>query len=86
MMKKFVYTLAAAAMIFGFAACSSDEPQGNSPDGKTSLVSLTAQLPAELGSRDFGNGTTATTLTMLSTNPAPIPSSKSQPTKSTLRV
>ena len=63
MMKKFVYTLAAAAMTFGFAACSSDEPQGNAPDGKTSLVTLTAQLPAELGSRDFGNGTTATTLT-----------------------
>ena len=62
-MKKFVYTLAAAAMTFGFAACSSDEPQGNAPDGKTSLVTLTAQLPAELGSRDFGNGTTATTLT-----------------------
>ena len=63
MLKKFVYTLAAAAMTFGFAACSSDEPLAGAA-GQDGLVTFTAQLPAELASRAFGEGENAKKLTV----------------------
>ena len=63
MVKKFVYTLAAAAMTFGFAACSSDEPLAGAA-GQDGLVTFTAQLPAELASRAFGEGENAKKLTV----------------------
>ena len=63
MLKKFVYTLAAAAMAFGFAACSSDEPLAGAA-GQDGLVTFTAQLPAELASRAFGEGENAKKLTV----------------------
>ncbi len=60
-MKKIYYFAIATALGLGFTACSSDEPEAAAKgDG---MVTLTAKLPAELASRAFGDGKTATTLT-----------------------
>lgn len=60
-MKKslFSYALAATAL-FGFSACSSDEPMSGAGDGN---VSFTLELPSQIQSRAFSDGTTATQLT-----------------------
>ena len=60
-MKKFYYLAIAASLGLGFTACSSEEPlEGAKGDG---MVTITAQLPAELASRTFAQGEKATTLT-----------------------
>ncbi len=60
-MKKFYYLAIAASLGLGFTACSSEEPlEGAKGDG---IVTITAQLPAELASRTFAQGEKATTLT-----------------------
>ncbi|MGM9840904.1 MAG: hypothetical protein ACI31D_01735 [Candidatus Limisoma sp.] len=59
MNKKLIYCLCASAMLF--AACSDEAV--NAPAEGESLVTITAQLPADLGTRAFGDGTTATNLT-----------------------
>ncbi|MGM9801962.1 MAG: DUF6562 domain-containing protein [Candidatus Limisoma sp.] len=59
MNKKLIYCLCASAMLF--TACSDEAV--NAPVEGESLVTITAQLPADLGTRAFGDGTTATNLT-----------------------
>ena len=59
MNKKLIYCLCASAMLF--TACSDEAV--NAPAEGESLVTITAQLPADLGTRAFGDGTTATKLT-----------------------
>ncbi|MDD6668721.1 MAG: hypothetical protein PUE54_03615, partial [Bacteroidales bacterium] len=59
MNKKLIYCLCASAMLF--TACSDEAV--NAPVEGESLVTITTQLPADLGTRAFGDGTTATNLT-----------------------
>ena len=59
MNKKLIYCLCASAMLF--TACSDEAV--NAPVEGESLVTITTQLPADLGTRAFGDGTTATKLT-----------------------
>ena len=59
-MKKIFYCLCAASAML-FTACSDEAV--NAPVEGESLVTITAQLPADLGTRTFGDGTTATNLT-----------------------
>ncbi len=59
MNKKLIYCLCASAMLF--TACSDEAV--NAPVEGESLVTITTQLPADLGTRTFGDGTTATNLT-----------------------
>ncbi|MGM9801076.1 MAG: DUF6562 domain-containing protein [Candidatus Limisoma sp.] len=59
-MKKIFYCLCAASAML-FTACSDEAV--NAPAEGESLVTITAQLPADLGTRAFGDGTTATKLT-----------------------
>ena len=59
MNKKIIYCLCASAMLF--TACSDEAV--NAPVEGESLVTITTQLPADLGTRAFGDGTTATNLT-----------------------
>ena len=59
-MKKIFYCLCAASAML-FTACSDEAV--NAPVEGESLVTITAQLPADLGTRAFGDGTTAKTLT-----------------------
>ena len=59
-MKKIFYCLCAASAML-FTACSDEAV--NAPVEGESLVTITTQLPADLGTRAFGDGTTATNLT-----------------------
>ena len=59
MNKKLIYCLCASAMLF--TACSDEAV--NAPVEGESLVTITTQLPADLGTRTFGDGMTATNLT-----------------------
>ncbi|MDD6140389.1 MAG: hypothetical protein PUB61_03185, partial [Bacteroidales bacterium] len=59
-MKKLFFCLCAASAML-FTACSDEAV--NAPAEGESLVTITAQLPADLGTRAFGDGTTATKLT-----------------------
>ena len=59
-MKKIFYCLCAASAML-FTACSDEAV--NAPVEGESLVTITTQLPADLGTRTFGDGTTATKLT-----------------------
>lgn len=60
-MKKSIFScFMAAAALVGFSACSSDEPMTDAGDGN---VSFTLELPAQIQSRAFSDGTTATELT-----------------------
>ena len=60
-MKKFLISaMALATFGMAFTSCSSDEPMcGGDGSGK---ITFTAQLPAELGSRAFSDGTSAKSL------------------------
>ncbi len=59
-MKKFFFASAALTAML-FTSCSSDEPiGGNGNDGN---VTFSVQLPGEIQSRSYGDGSTATTLT-----------------------
>ena len=59
-MKKIFYCLCAASAML-FTACSDEAV--NAPVEGESLVTITIQLPADLGTRTFGDGMTATNLT-----------------------
>ena len=59
-MKKIFYCLCAASAML-FTACSDEAV--NAPVEGESLVTITTQLPADLGTRTFGDGMTATNLT-----------------------
>ena len=59
-MKKIFYCLCAASAML-FTACSDEAV--NAPVEGESLVTITTQLPADLGTRAFGDGTTAKNLT-----------------------
>lgn len=60
MKKLLISAMAIACVGLVLTSCSSDEPlNGGDGSGK---ITFTAQLPAELGSRAFGDGTTANTL------------------------
>lgn len=62
-MNKFLISAMAVASVgFGLTSCSSDEPLGGEGDG-SGKITFTAKLPTELGSRAFGDGKTANTLT-----------------------
>lgn len=54
--------MAVASVGLGLTSCSSDEPLGGEGDG-SGKITFTAKLPTELGSRAFGDGKTANTLT-----------------------
>lgn len=61
-MKKFLISaMAIASAGLGLTSCSSDEPIGGGGDG-SGKITFVAQLPAELGSRAFSDGTSANTL------------------------
>lgn len=62
-MKKFLISAMAIASVgLGLTSCSSDEPiVGGEGDG-SGKITFVAQLPAELGSRAFSDGTSANTL------------------------
>lgn len=59
-MNKLLYAALAAAATLGFSACSSEEPIGIG-DGSGN-VTIVAKLPAELGTRAYSDGTSATQL------------------------
>ena len=59
-MKNIFYCLCSASAML-FTACSDEAV--NAPVEGESLVTITTQLPADLGTRAFGDGTTATNLT-----------------------
>lgn len=60
-MNKLLYAAMAAVATLGFSACSSDEPLVGTGDGSGN-VTIVAKLPAELSTRDYSNGETATLL------------------------
>ncbi len=61
MIKKFLYTGCAAAMLLTTACASEDiVPAGE----QEALVSFNVQLPAEIQSRAYSDGTTARNLTV----------------------
>ena len=60
-MNKLLYATLVVATTLGFTACSSDEPANVTGDG-TGNITLVANLPAELATRAYSDGTTATQL------------------------